>query len=70
MLRLLEGLHGIADYIPTHGRTDGRLLTLLKTVRMNNLSLNLKKVKFKSTDCKLFDHRLTPDGLKLDPEHN
>ena len=35
---------------------------------MNNLSLNPDKIQFKSTDCKFFRHRLTPEGLKLDPE--
>ena len=42
VLRLLEGVHDIADDILTHGETevqhDGRLLTLLETARMNNLS--------------------------------
>ena len=70
--RLLEGVHGIADDILTHGKTEvqhnGRLLTLLETARMNNLSLNHDKIQFKSTDCKLFRHRLTPEGLKPDPE--
>ena len=72
VLRLLEGVHGIADDILTNGETevqhDGRLLTLLKTARMNNLSPNPNKIQFKSTDCKFFRHRLTPEGLKLDPE--
>ena len=82
MLRLLKGEHGIADDILTHGETevqhdsqaetevqhDRRLLTLLETVRMNNLSLNPDKIQFKSTDCKFIGHRLTPEGLKLDPE--
>ena len=35
---------------------------------MNNLSLNLDKIQFKYTDCKFFRHRLTPEGLKPDPE--
>ena len=72
VLRLLEGVHGIADDILTHGETevqhDGRLLTLLETARMNNLSLNPDKIQFKATDCKFFGHRLTPEGLKPDPE--
>ena len=72
VLRLLEGIHGIADDILTHGETEiqhnGRLLTLLETARMNNLSLNPDKIQFKSTDCKFFRHRQTPEGLKLDPE--
>ena len=72
VLRLLDGVHSIGDDILTHGETeiqhDGRLLTLLKTARMNNLSLNPDKIQFKSTDCKFFGHRLTPDALKLDPE--
>ena len=72
VLRLLEGVHGIPDDILTHGETevqhDGRLLTLLETARMNNLSLNPDKIQFKSTDCKFFRHWLTPEGLKLDHE--
>ena len=72
VLRLLEGIHRIADDILTHGKTeiqhDGRLLTLLETARMNNLSLNPDKIQFKFTDCKFFRHRLTPEGLKPDPE--
>ena len=72
VLRLLKGVHGIADNILTHGETevqhDGRLLTLLETARMNNLSLNPDKIQFNATDCKFFGHRLTPEGLKLDPE--
>ena len=72
VLRLLDGVHGIADDILTHGDTevqhDGRLLTLLETARMNNLSLNPDKIQFKSTDCNFFGHRLTPEGLKPDPE--
>ena len=72
VLRLLEGVHGTADDILTHGETeiqhDRRLLTLLETARMNNLSLNPDKIQFKSTDCKFFGYRLTPEGLKLDPE--
>ena len=47
---------------------DGRLLTLFETARMNNLSLNPDKIQFKYTDCKFFGHRLTPEGLKLNPE--
>ena len=73
VLRLLDGVHsGIVDDILTHGETevqhDGRLLTLLKIAWMNNLSLNPNKIQFKSTDCKFFRHRLTPEGLKPDPE--
>ena len=74
VLRLLEGVHGIADDILTDGETEvqhnGRLPTLLETARMNNLSLNPDKIQFKSTDCKFFGHRLTPEGLKPDPEKN
>ena len=47
---------------------EGRLLTLLETARMSNLSLNPDKIQFKSIDCKFFGDRLTPEGLKLDPE--
>ena len=72
VLRLLEGAHGIADDILTHGETEiqhgGRLLTLLETARVNNLSLNPDKIQFKSTDSKFCGHRLTPEGLKPDPE--
>ena len=71
VFRLLEGVHGIGDDILTHRETevqhDGRLLTLLETARMNNLSLNPDKIQL-STDCKFFGHRLTPEGLKPDPK--
>ena len=71
VLRLHKGVHGISDGILTNGETetthDGRLLTLLETARMNNLSLNPDRIQFKSTDCKFFGHRLTPEGLKPDP---
>ena len=71
-LDCLKAVHGIANDILPHGETeiqhDGRLLTLLETARMNNLSLNPDKIQFKSTDSKFFGHRLTPEGLKLDPE--
>ena len=72
VLRLFKGVHGIADNILTHEETeiqnDGRLLTLLETARMNNHLLNPDKIQLKSTDCKFFGNRLTPEGLKLDPE--
>ena len=68
VLRLLEGVHRIADDILTHGETevqhDGRLLTPSETARMKNLSLNPDKMQFKPTDCKFFRHRLTLEGLK------
>ena len=60
------------DNIVIHGATentpDGTVLVLCKTARLNNLSLNSKKMQFKSTDCKFFRHRLTPDGIKVDPK--
>ena len=55
-----KGVYSIADDMLTHGETevqhDGRLLTLLETARMKNLSLNPDKIQFKSTDCKFFGH--------------
>ena len=72
VLRLVPGALGIADDIIIHGATentqDGTVLVLCKTARLSNLSLNSKKMQFKSTDCKLFGHRLTPDGIKVDPK--
>ena len=72
MLRLVPGVLGIADDIVIHGAAenthDGTVLVLCETVRLNNLSLNSKKMQFKSTDCKSFGHRLTPDGIKVDPK--
>ena len=72
VLRLVPGVLGIADDIVIHGATenthDGTVLVLCKTVRLNNLSLNSKKMQFKSTDCKFFGHRLAPDGIRLDPK--
>ena len=71
VLRLVPGALGIADDIVMHGATestyDGTVLVLCETARLNNLSLNFKKMQFKSRDCKFFGHRLTPDGIKVDP---
>ena len=72
VLRLVPGVLGIADDIVIHGATenthDGTVLILCETARMNNLSLNSKKMQIKSTDCKFFRHRLTPDIIKVDPK--
>ena len=71
VIRLVPGVLGITDDIVIHGATenthDRTVLVLCKTARLNNLSLNSKKMQFKSTDCKFFRHRLTPDGIKVDP---
>ena len=72
VLRLVTGVLGITDDIIRHGATenthDGTVLVLCETARLNNLSLNSIKMQFKSTDCKSFGHRLTPDGIKVDPK--
>ena len=72
VLRLVPGVLGIADEILIHSAKenmhDGTVLVLCKTARLNNLSLNSKKMQFKSTDCKFFGHRLTPDSIKVDPK--
>ena len=72
VLRLVPGVFGIADDIIIHDATenkhDGTVLVLCETARLNNLSLNSKKMQFKSTDCKFFRHRLTPEGIKVDPK--
>ena len=47
---------------------NGAVLILCETARLNNLSLNSKKMQFKSTDYKFLGHRLTPDGIKVDPK--
>ena len=66
LLRLIPEVLGIADDIVIHCATentqDGTVLVLCETARLNNLSL------FKSTDHKFFGHRLTPDGIKVDPK--
>ena len=70
VIKLLNGTMAIADDIITHGKNeiehDGRVLTLLEAARMNNLTLNPKKIQFKSEDCKFFGHRVTPNGLQAD----
>ena len=72
VLRLVPGILRIVDDIVIHGATEnthnGTVLVLCETARLNNLSLNSKKMQFKSTDCKFFRHRLTPDGIKVDPK--
>ena len=58
VLRLVPGVLWITDDIVIHGATenthDGTVLVLCETARLNNLSLNSKKMQFKSTDCKYF----------------
>ena len=71
--RLVDGVISIADDILIPGKCtnhdhDARLLTLLETACMNNVTLNAKKFNFKSTDCPFFGHNLTPEGLKIDPK--
>ena len=72
VLRLVPGVFGIADDIvilgPTENTHDGAVLILCETARLNNLSLNYKKMQFKSTDCKFLGHKLTPDSIKVDPK--
>ena len=72
VLRLVPGVLRIADDIVIHSATEnthgGTVLVLYETARLNNLSLNSKKMQFKSTDCKFFGHRLTPDGIKVHPK--
>ena len=71
-LRLVPGVLGITDDIVIHGLTENThnrtVLILCETARLNNQSLNSKKMQFKSTDCKFFGHRLTLDGTKVDPK--
>ena len=72
VLRLVPRVLGIPDDIVIHGLTenihDGTVLILRETARLNNLSLNSKKMQFKSKDCKFFGHILTLDGIKVDPK--
>ena len=72
VIGLVPGVLRIVDDIVIHGATenthDGTVLVLFETARLNNLSLNSKKMQFKSTDCKFFGHRLTPDGIRVDPK--
>ena len=72
VLRLVPGVLGITDDIVIHGATEnthvGTVLILCETARLNNSSLNSKKMQCKSTDCKFFRHTLTPDGIKVDPK--
>ena len=70
--RVLRLVPGITDDIVIHDATenthDRTVLILCETARLNKLPLNSKKMQFESTDCKFFSHRLTPDGIKVDPK--
>ena len=72
VIRLVLRLLGITDDIVIHGATenthDGTVLVLCETARLNNLSLNSKKMQFNSTDCKFFGHRLIQDNIIVDPK--
>ena len=71
VLRLVPGVLGITEDIVIHGAMENThsrtVLILCETARLNNLSLNSKKMQFKSIDCKFSWHRLTPDSMKVDP---
>ena len=58
VLRLVPGVLRIADDIVIHGAIgnthDETVLVVCETARLNNLSLNSKKMQFKSTDCKFY----------------
>ena len=70
VLELVAGTIGIADDIIVYGESeiehDANFITLCETARTNGLKLNVKKLQFKSKDCKFFGHKLTPNGLKAD----
>ena len=77
VLRLVPGVLGITDDIVIHGATenthDGTVVVLCETARLNNLSLNSKKMQFKSMDCKFFrqtDPRWHQSGPQEDRSHN
>ena len=70
VLALVPNAIGIADDIIIYGENeiehDASFIILCETARVNGLKLNAKKLQFKSSDCKFFGHKLTPDGLKAD----
>ena len=70
VIKLVPGVLGITDDIVVQCATENThnrpVLVLCETARLNNLSLNSKKMQFKSTDCKFFRHRLISDGIKVD----
>ena len=70
VLALVPNTIEITDDIVIYGENeiehDASFITSCETARVNLLKLNAKKLEFKSNDCKLFGHKLTPDGLKAD----
>ena len=70
VLALVPNAIGIADDIIIYGKNeiehDASFIILCETARVNILKLNTKKLQFKSSDCKFFGYKLTPDGLKAD----
>ena len=70
VLALVRNAIGIVDDMIIYGENeiehDASFIILCETARVNGLRLNAKKLQFKSSDCKFFGHKLTPDGLKAD----
>ena len=70
VLRLVPGVLGIADDIVIHGAMEnthnGTVLILCETARLINLSLNSKKMQFKSQT----DSRWHQSGPQEDRSHN
>ena len=72
VIRFLPGVIGVADGILQKGSMitehNGIVIALLETARLNSLTLNSKKMQFRSQDCTFFGHRLSPDGLNVDSD--
>ena len=74
MHEIFEDIHRVEtdiDDILVWGRTfeehDDRLKALLDRARECNLKFKLEKCHFRETSVVYIGHKLTPDGIKLDP---
>ena len=69
-LRGIPNVHGIADDVLVDGKAkfhhDKCIITLLETVRANNIIFTYDKFIFKSKDLKFIGGNLTPEECKDD----
>ena len=74
VLRLVPGVLGITDHIVIHGATenthDGTVLVLCETARLNNLSLNSKKMQLKVYRLEVLWAQTDPRWHQSGPQEN
>lgn len=71
-LERLDGVIGVSDDVIIHGKDmnehDENLKKFLDKCRETGMRLNLKKAELRKSEISFLGHRVTKDGLMIDPE--